>query len=235
MWLSVDPMWEKSAGMTPYNYCMGNPMKMVDPDGNIPIPVIVWGICEIGLTIYDYYDSYNTITDKNSSTFEKSASAGGLLLGMVLPGGGYGKGAKEGAKVVAKGVDKFSDAKKVANSTKQASTPGRRGAFNQAKKDIGIPRETQPQKDPITGKQYTKVKMTDKNNNPIKDKNGKDIYTREYRFRREDGNEFLIQDHSAGHPQFGGEATKPHFNVRPADKPRNGKVPGTKSHYPFND
>ncbi|MBQ0157183.1 MAG: RHS repeat-associated core domain-containing protein, partial [Bacteroidales bacterium] len=33
MWLSVDPMWEKYAGMSPYNYCAGNPVKMVDPDG----------------------------------------------------------------------------------------------------------------------------------------------------------------------------------------------------------
>ena len=33
MWLSVDPMWEKYAGMSPYNYCMGNPVKLVDPDG----------------------------------------------------------------------------------------------------------------------------------------------------------------------------------------------------------
>ena len=33
MWLSVDPMWEKYMGMSPYNYCMGNPVKMVDPDG----------------------------------------------------------------------------------------------------------------------------------------------------------------------------------------------------------
>ena len=34
MWLSVDPLFEKYAGMSPYNYCMGNPVKMVDPDGN---------------------------------------------------------------------------------------------------------------------------------------------------------------------------------------------------------
>jgi len=34
MWLSVDPMWEKYAGMSPYNYCAGNPVKLVDPDGN---------------------------------------------------------------------------------------------------------------------------------------------------------------------------------------------------------
>lgn len=53
--------------------------------------------------------------------------------------------------------------------------------------------------------------MTDKNNNPIKDQNGKDIFTKEYRSRREDRNEFLIQDHSAGHPQMGGEAARPHY------------------------
>ncbi|MBP5454890.1 MAG: hypothetical protein J6Y37_00125, partial [Paludibacteraceae bacterium] len=32
-WLSVDPMWEKYVGMTPYNYCAGNPVIYVDPDG----------------------------------------------------------------------------------------------------------------------------------------------------------------------------------------------------------
>jgi hypothetical protein len=40
----------------------------------------------------------------------------------------------------------------------------------------------------------------------------------------------LIQDHRAGHKK-GGEG--PHFNVRPIDKPRNGKVDNVKSHYPF--
>lgn len=33
MWLSVDPLFEKYAGMSPYNYCAGNPVKFVDPDG----------------------------------------------------------------------------------------------------------------------------------------------------------------------------------------------------------
>ncbi len=35
-WLSVDPMFEKYVGMSPYNYCMGNPIRLVDPDGNEP-------------------------------------------------------------------------------------------------------------------------------------------------------------------------------------------------------
>lgn len=28
-------MWEKYAGMSPYNYCAGNPVKLVDPDGKV--------------------------------------------------------------------------------------------------------------------------------------------------------------------------------------------------------
>ncbi|UTR16979.1 HNH/endonuclease VII fold putative polymorphic toxin [Salipaludibacillus sp. LMS25] len=39
-----------------------------------------------------------------------------------------------------------------------------------------------------------------------------------------------MQNHSAGH-QKGSHG--PHFNVRPIDNTRTGKVPGTKEHYPF--
>jgi len=33
IWLSVDPMSDKYPGMSPYNYCMNNPVIFVDPDG----------------------------------------------------------------------------------------------------------------------------------------------------------------------------------------------------------
>ena len=33
MWLSVDPLFEKYVGMSPYNYCAGNPVKIIDPIG----------------------------------------------------------------------------------------------------------------------------------------------------------------------------------------------------------
>ena len=36
-WLSVDPLFEKYVGMTPYNYCAGNPVKLVDVDGLYPL------------------------------------------------------------------------------------------------------------------------------------------------------------------------------------------------------
>ena len=36
IFMQVDPMAEKYYGMTPYGYCAGNPVMMVDPDGEIP-------------------------------------------------------------------------------------------------------------------------------------------------------------------------------------------------------
>lgn len=33
LWQSVDPLFEKYAGISPYNYCLGNPVELVDPDG----------------------------------------------------------------------------------------------------------------------------------------------------------------------------------------------------------
>ena len=34
MWLSVDPLSDKYPSISPYNYCMWNPIKLIDPDGN---------------------------------------------------------------------------------------------------------------------------------------------------------------------------------------------------------
>ena len=37
LWLSVDPLVEKYPGLSPYNYCLGNPVRYIDPDGRGPI------------------------------------------------------------------------------------------------------------------------------------------------------------------------------------------------------
>ena len=49
-WLSVDPLFEKYVGMSPYNYCMLNPVMMVDPDGR---KVDISGLTEEQATIYN--------------------------------------------------------------------------------------------------------------------------------------------------------------------------------------
>ncbi len=104
--------------------------------------------------------------------------------------------------------------------------PTRKEAFNQAKRDANIPRTQQPLK-------VEKVPMTSSSSeggHVLKDSSGKIIMTREYHFKNRNGDRIIIQDHSAGHKK-GGQG--PHFNVRPIDNPRTGKVSGTKSHYPF--
>ena len=40
-WLSVDPMANKYPSISPYNYCMWNPVRLVDPDGKFPWDVHV--------------------------------------------------------------------------------------------------------------------------------------------------------------------------------------------------
>ena len=93
-----------------------------------------------------------------------------------------------------------------------------------AKRDAGIPMSQH-------SKEITYKPLENKGKR-IKDKYGKSIYSREYHFDGAKG-EAIIQEHSLGHPQFDGEAAKPHFNVRSTDKPRTGTYPNTKGHYVF--
>ena len=39
MWLSVDPMADKYPSISPYNYCLWNPVKLIDPDGRDTIKI----------------------------------------------------------------------------------------------------------------------------------------------------------------------------------------------------
>jgi hypothetical protein len=107
----------------------------------------------------------------------------------------------------------------------------RRAAFRRAKRDAGIPTAKNPD-------EVRRVPMTDKNGKPILGDDKKPIITREYVFKSKDGKEIVIQDHGAGH-SFGAPGGKgdqtPHFNVRPGENTRTGKVPGTDAHYPFDD
>lgn len=101
VWLSVDPMSDSIPYMTPYNYCKNSPILMKDPNGEFPW-LAVWGVIEVGLAIYDAYQTGATIIDKNASLGEKIAAGFGFVVGAALPGGGYGTVSKEVAGEAAK-------------------------------------------------------------------------------------------------------------------------------------
>jgi RHS repeat-associated protein len=51
-WLSIDPLFEKYVGMSPYNYCMLNPAMMVDPDGKAV--ETLWDLANVGIGIESF-------------------------------------------------------------------------------------------------------------------------------------------------------------------------------------
>ena len=58
MWLRVDPTADKYPSISPYNYCMWNPMKLVDPDGK-DVVLVIWAshngkIGHAGIAISNY-------------------------------------------------------------------------------------------------------------------------------------------------------------------------------------
>ncbi len=81
MWLSVDPMWEKYAGMSPYNYCMGNPVVMVDPDGRFSVNVEDaehWGLTK------DEVDCFtNLIDDISKVLYDENGILDKELIGII--------------------------------------------------------------------------------------------------------------------------------------------------------
>ena len=112
-WISPDPLADhpNQFDKSPYQYAWNNPIYWDDPDGRCPW-CLVWAAVEVGLAVYDAYETGATIIDRNASTGEKWAAAGGFALGAIMPGGGYSKGAKETVKA----VDDIMDAKKAVNS-----------------------------------------------------------------------------------------------------------------------
>jgi len=194
-WISPDPLADhpNQIDKSPYQYAWNNPIYWTDPDGRCPW-CLVWAAVEVGLAIYDAYETGATIIDPNASTGEKWAAAGGFVLGAVMPGGGYGTGAKKVAKEVVEATTE-----KVVKETSQEAM--QRGVKNEAKTiaEEGLTKNTKTftAVDPVT-KQPVNVKpdaLDTKKLSEIKDtktvSNTKQIRT-EREVAKQQGKEFEI-------------------------------------------
>ena len=94
-WLNRDPIGE-TGGLNLYGFAAGDPANLMDVDGQIvPVLLAAWAAAEIGMTIYDAIDTYNTMTDPCTGA-EMKALAGTLFIaGLAGPGAGYNKAGKE--------------------------------------------------------------------------------------------------------------------------------------------
>lgn len=74
MWMSPDPLSEEFPSWSPYNFCMGNPLRLVDPDGKAPTDIIILSMANKEITRIQAPGN-DTYLKVNESAFNK-ASAG---------------------------------------------------------------------------------------------------------------------------------------------------------------
>ncbi|WP_041252042.1 RHS repeat-associated core domain-containing protein [Flavobacterium indicum] len=77
VWLSTDPLAEKYPDFNPYNYCMQNPINLIDPDGRYPRNPRIRGYAINVIEVKSYIKGTQT---PNSYKFSSSASH---LLSLV--------------------------------------------------------------------------------------------------------------------------------------------------------
>jgi hypothetical protein len=74
-------------------FTIGNPLRYSDPTGQCPwcVVLIVYELVEVGMSLYDAYDTYETVSNDCTSEGEKLAAAGLFTLGILAPGAGYSR------------------------------------------------------------------------------------------------------------------------------------------------
>jgi len=140
-WLSMDPMVDKYAGLSPYNYVMNNPVRLVDPDGKEWKDKAMSYLANVDLSYLRVANNYlagfsdamtlggtnwlreqigtNGTVDKQSTSYDVGDNTG-MVAGVFMVAGGAVKGASA-LKNAFSGGSKLSEISTLFHST---SRPG---------------------------------------------------------------------------------------------------------------
>ena len=133
-WLTMDPFAEKYYGISPYAYCAGNPVNIVDRDGNIIDTA--WDIASLGMGVASLISNIKArnvgaaIMDGFGIVADAAAVVLPLVPGGVSAGLKAARGAAKGVDVAidaAKGIDEGVDAAKAGKNVTKTLSKGVHG------------------------------------------------------------------------------------------------------------
>ena len=137
LFFQQDPLMEKYYSIGQYNYCMGNPVRMIDADGRIPLDT-VWDALNV---IYDIGAAVaNHIAGDHQAAKSHWVDLGADVAALMIP---Y---VPAGASKLAKGADKAVDAVKATAKTGESSLDAMRRGVESEKRvlmDMGLEKNTQ--------------------------------------------------------------------------------------------
>ncbi|MBR6042100.1 MAG: RHS repeat-associated core domain-containing protein [Paludibacteraceae bacterium] len=142
LWYGVDKLYEDYADLSPYSYCAGNPVKLVDPDGNaFWVAGAVIGDAIVGAVINGVATAMDPNTNK-SQVF--AATVGGAVSGGIAAlGASVGQGLASGAagsmagNLVEQGINKLMGNQKEIDGTQVFIATGTGAVCNAGGKYVG--------------------------------------------------------------------------------------------------
>ncbi|MDX2058915.1 MAG: RHS repeat-associated core domain-containing protein, partial [Gemmatimonadales bacterium] len=93
-----------AGGLNLYGFANGDPVNFSDPFGLVPLPLILWGMFELGSALYDVYETTQAF---RSSSAEGAEALQATLMGAIAPGPGnfYRKAANAAGRFAKAGIE----------------------------------------------------------------------------------------------------------------------------------